>query len=506
MLGYRDLTIHDYLDILKRRSWLILGCMAVLSGLSAGVSYRLSPLYESQTMIIIEQQQVPEDYVKPVVAESLNARLASMKEQILSRSRLEPIITRYGLFAGDGRTMDDRVEMTRKAIKVTQIHSEDSSGGMPGFFVSFDAHDPRMAQLVCGEITSLFVSANLNAQEQSAEGTTAFLRQQLDEAKKTLNEQDAKLAAFQEKYLGRLPDQESSNTNALQALTTQLDATTQSVSQMEQNESFLQTMIAQQSRDQQNSSSPIVEQADARQRELQSLIQQKIQLEAQYTPEYPDVVAISHKIVELQAQLKSSPSIPPTKKAPSVTHIDSPELQQLQAQLHSVQESLLPAKQEQARIQQQIHMYESRIEQSPMVEEQYKQITRDHDTALKFYNSLLAKMNESSMATALQLRQQGEQFSVMDPPNLPDSPKFPNHLIFAGGGLLAGLALGFAIAALLEYRDTTLRGEADVWTFTKLQTLATISHVEGLPLRPRKHRGWRRLFLKERAPAEGTGG
>ena len=316
MLGHRDLTIQDYLDIVRRRSLLILGCMVVISGVSAGVSYRLSSLYESQTMIIIEQQQVPEDYVKPVVAENLNARLASMKEQILSRSRLEPIITRYGLFAGDGRTMDDRVEMTRKAIKVTQIHPEDSSGGMPGFFVSFDAHDPRLAQLVCGEITSLFVSANLNAQEQSAEGTTSFLRQQLDEAKKTLNEQDAKLAAFQEKYLGRLPDQESSNTNALQALTTQLDATTQSVSQMEQNESFLQAMIAQQSQSRQMPNSPTVEQTDARLRELQSLIQQKIQLETQYTPEYPDVVAISHKIVELQAQLKSSPSIPPHQESP----------------------------------------------------------------------------------------------------------------------------------------------------------------------------------------------
>ena len=68
-----------------------------------------------------------------------------------------------------------------------------------------------------------------------------------------------------------------------------------------------------------------------------------------------------------------------------------------------------------------------------MVEEEYKEVTRDHESALQFYNTLLAKMNESTMATALEHRQEGEQFRVMDAPNLPDEPTFPNPRIFAGG-------------------------------------------------------------------------
>ena len=116
-----------------------------------------------------------------------------------------------------------------------------------------------------------------------------------------------------------------------------------------------------------------------------------------------------------------------------------------------------------------------------MVEEEYKQVTRDHDIALEFYNSLLKKMDESSMATALEHRQEGEQFRVMDPANLPDAPSFPSRPKFAGAGLAGGLALGFLLAALLEYRDTTLRTELDVWAFTKLPTLAVLSHIDGLP-------------------------
>ena len=117
----------------------------------------------SQTLILIEQQKVPEDYVKPVVDEDLGARLGSMKEQILSRSRIEPIIRQFNLFPAGNATMDDRVELTQKAIRMKPIPSGQSSHGMPGFLHYFTAQDARTAQQVCGEIASLFVSENLNA-------------------------------------------------------------------------------------------------------------------------------------------------------------------------------------------------------------------------------------------------------------------------------------------------------------------------------------------------------
>ncbi len=477
MLGHRALQMEEYFEMLKRRSLLIVACVAVVLPIAVWVSYVVPPEYESQTLVLVQQQVVPQDYVKPVVNEDLDAQLASMKEQIESRSRLEPIITRYGLFAGKGQTMDDRVAQTRKAISVSQIQSDTGHGGTPGFYVAFDARDPHTAQLVCGEITSLFLTENLNSMQQAAEGTTDFLKQQLDDAKRTLDEQDARLAAFQQKYLGRLPDEEASNTNTLQALTTQLDSVTQSISQMQQNETFLQTMIAQQKNSQGNAGSQVQEAQDERKNELASLIQQKTQLETQYTSDYPDVVVVTHKIAKLEAEIRNNPFKPSQNVPVPVAQTDSSQLRNLQAQLHAVQQSLIPARQEQSRIQNQIHVYEARIEQSPQVEEEYKQITRDHATAVQFYDSLLTKMNESSMATALQQRQQGEQFSVMDPPNLPESPKFPNHTVFAVGGLFGGLALGVLIAGLLEFLDISMRSEADIWAFTNLPTLAVISYT-----------------------------
>jgi polysaccharide chain length determinant protein (PEP-CTERM system associated) len=494
MLGHRELTIEDYAGILKRRIWLILASGALFLGFGIGVTYLLPAQFVSQTLVLIEQQKVPEDYVKPVVNEDLGQRLASMKEQILSRSRVEPIIERFNLFAGASKTMDDRVDLTRKAITVSPIRSEQSRGGMPGFFISFKAQDAHIAQQVCGEITSLFVSENLSAREQSAEGTADFLKQQLADSKRNLDEQDAKLAAFQRKYLGKLPEQASSNANTLQALTTQLDAATQSLSRIQQNVTFLEAMISQQSQETQATEPSPAITVDERRKELKSLVAQKQELQALYTPDHPDVVAISRKISDMEAEIARIPadSTPGTAREKSE---DPPQLQQLKAQLRAAQQSMVGARQEQSRIEQQVRTYESRIESSPMVEQEYKQITRDHETALQFYNTLLTKMNESSMATALEHRQQGEQFRVMDAPNLPDQPTFPNRFAFAGGGLAAGLFLGLLLVALLEYRDTTLRSERDIWAFTKLPTLAMISEIGGLP-KPEKFKKGQKLTLQ----------
>jgi polysaccharide chain length determinant protein (PEP-CTERM system associated) len=508
MLGHREMTMQDYAGILKRRFWLISGSALLFMGIGLGIAHILPPQYVSQTLVLIEQQKVPENYVKPVVDEDLGARLASMKEQILSRSRIEPIIERYNLYAGTQTSMDDRIDITRKSIGINPIQS--GSRGMPGFFISFKARDARTAQLVCGDITSLFVSANLNAREESAEGTTDFLKQQLEEAKRNLDGQDAKLADFERKNIGRLPGQTiqlgnmsfamgNANQGTLQALTTQLDAVNQSVNRLQQDDTFLEAMVADQSQVSSRADAATGASDESLKAQLKDAITKESALEALYTPDYPDVIASKRRIADLRAQIAREEAAPPppkeTKEEKPAKSSDSPQLQQLKAQLRAEKQAMAAAKQDQTRLQQLVRAYEEKIEASPILEEEYKQITRDHETALQFYNTLLTKMNESSMATALEHRQQGEQFRVMDAPNLPDEPTFPTHRTFANGGLAAGLALGLLLSALLEFRDTSMRNERDVWAFTKLPTLAIVSCINELD-HPRGRRKRGRLFSR----------
>ena len=475
MLGHRPLVVEDYFAILKRRGWMVVIPALLVPIIAVAITYKLTPIYTSQTLVLIERQTVPDTYVKPIIAEDLDSRLASMKEQILSRSRLEPIIERFNLGA-PGMDMDDKVASTRKNIGITPIHSEiQGSGGLPGFFISFTASDPHTAQLVCREITSLFVSENLQAREQSAEGTTAFLKGQLEQAKANLAQQDQKLAEFQKQYMGTLPEQEQSNMGVLAALNTQLDAATQQLTRMESEKTLVESMLSQESRQTQvvpgQKSTP---QAD--QIELQKLEDREADLQTRYTPDYPDVVAVQRQIADLKKQMAAAPATP-SVVAPAAPHYDSQGTMQLRAQVTAMTQAIAQKKQQQAELQAQIRTYQDRIQSTPLVEAKMKDLTRDHQTAQDFYDSLLSKMNNSQMATDLERRQEGENFRITDDANLPDAPTFPKRGMFAAGGFVLGLGLGMLVIAFLEYKDKSLRTERDIWMFTKLPTLATIALI-----------------------------
>jgi polysaccharide chain length determinant protein (PEP-CTERM system associated) len=483
MLGHRTLTPEEYFQILKRRWWIVVIPALILSVIGVGLTFFVPPRFVSQALVLIEQQKVPENIVKTMVTEDLNSRLAAMQEQIQSRARLQPIVEKFNLYGSKGMGMDARLDAVRKDIKITPIVSEIArTGGLPGFFISFQANDAHTAQQVCAEITSLYISASLSDQEKSAEGTTEFLKSQLDAAKRDLDEQDAKLADFQRTYMGKLPDQESANLSMMTTLTSQLDAVSQSISQLEQNKSYGEAMLAQQLRDVPQSEMPR-QQPQVEQQELQQLLAQEADLAARYTDSWPELISVRKKIKDLKAEM-AKPDPAPASTAPKGQEpIDIFKLrQQLKAQDAMIEEK----KKAQGQIQAQLRQYQDRVSESPMVQEQFKQINRDHETAMQFYNELQTKMNASKMATDLQKRQQGEQFRLMDAPNLPDGPDYPKRGVFLGGGLGAGIALGMLILVWMEYRDTAVRSEKDLWAFTKLPTLGVISLVSEIaPREPR---------------------
>ena len=482
MLGHRALNAEDYLAILKRRWWILAIPAILVPILAVGVTFVLPAEYVSQSLVLIDEQKVASNFVQSVVSEDLNNRLASMKEQILSRSSLQPIIEKYNLYASEHLTMDARIDKARKSIVILAIESDLArANGLPGFRIFFTASDPHTAQQVCGEITSLFTQTNLRLREDSAKGTTDFLKEQIDQAKHTLDDQDAKLAAFESAHPGNLPGDEATNQSFVGTLTAQLDATTQQIQSYEQSRAMDEALLAEQS----GPSAPIAaatQTPQAEEQELKDLLAQEADLELHYQPDYPDVKAIHRKIEDLQKKMAREASAPPpTSSSPSTgpSRTDSASVQGIRARLRGLDLAIQDKQKQQDQLQQQIRSYQGRIESSPQIEAQLKELTRDSETELAFYNSLLTKMNQAQMETDLELRQQGETFSLLDAANFPDTPTFPKQSVFAMGGVGGGLALGLLIIALLEYRDTALRTERDIWAFTQLPTLAVIAWSGG---------------------------
>ena len=478
---HRQMGVEEYLTLLLRRKWLLL-TMAVLGGTGGFLSSVLIPAqYTSHTMVLVEEPVVPEGYVKPVVTEDVNQRLASMQGEILSRTRLQDLVEQFNPYKKDtGKVaLEVMIGRLRKSIKVAPLNPMPgtSSHDLPGFTVDVTLGDPRLAQQICNEISSMFRNQNIHQRQKQTEETTEFLAIQLEEAKTKLDEQDARVAAFKKQHMGELPDDERTNLTLLTGLTSQLDAATQGLNQARQEKTFLESMLNQQLAVLKTSSSG--QSAQTLEQQLQDLRNQLAVLQRSYTDKHPSVIKAQQAIAQLEKQMEATPpkDLSAAEKKPVIPVIETPEIQHYRAQLHQQELIISQKTKQQEDLQREIRVLQGKIEASPGAQQEFQALTRDYETARNFYNDLLKRRNESQMATELENGQQAEKFRVLDPASLPETPSFPNRQLFTLGGLCAGLALGVGIVHLSEVRDKSIRTRQDVETYLGVQTLAVISHT-----------------------------
>jgi polysaccharide chain length determinant protein (PEP-CTERM system associated) len=479
MIAKGELTIEDFKEILRRRIWILVIPTMICAIGAYVISIFLPSRYTSETVVLVEQPVVPENFVKPVVEGDVNQRLVTMQEQILSRTRLQQIIEKFGLYTdkADHLTMEEMIALLRNSITVSAVRpmAETRANGLPGFTISVEAHQPRLAQQICTEITFFFTEQNLLLRERRAEDTTRFLTKQLNEAKDKLDEQDAKLAEFQRRNIGALPEEMQTNIGLLAGLASQLEAASQAVNRAQQDKMFVQSQLNQQlaaAKLPQTEADP-----NTLEKQLRVLQEQLATLRARYTDEHPDVVNTRNEIARLQNRIKeysAAGSSQANTSEKDAVAAETPQIQQLRAQLYQAEMAIRENTAEQTRLKEEISKLQSRVQMSPAIEQEYKTLTRDYQTALTIYNDLLKKHSDSEIATDLERSQEGETFRVLDPPSLPQKPTYPNRRFFAFGGFAGGLGLGLGIVALLELQDTTMRTDRDVEVLLKLPTLAMI--------------------------------
>lgn len=477
----RELTPADYLAMLRRHWVLILVLTIIGPPIGYIASKIVPPRYVSQTTVLYQPPAVPDTIVPSMDTTTMNQRLVSMKEQILSRTGLEPIIRQFGLYPKDigKKSMDELVAKLQLAIDVTPIQplAETQSKDLPGFSIGVTLDDPHKAQDVCTQITSMFIEASNGDTVQQSDQVAQFLTQQLTEAKDSLDAQDAKLASFKAQHLGSLPDDEQTNLNLLTGLNTQLEAASQALARAQQDKTFSENMLQQQlaavhpTQSGQNPTT-IQQQIDAENAQLASLQAMG------YKDSYPDVVKAKLDISALQKQLSGGDAAGSTKDSKPAA--EAPEITALRSQIHGYEQQIAEKTNEQEDLKNRIRLYESRVQQSPGVEEQYTELTRGRQTANDNYNALLKEQSQAQMSGELNRQQQGEYFHVLDAANLPSKPTFPNSLLFTGGGLAGGLGLGLGLTLFVELKDTSFKNERDVEFTLRLPVLAMIPAVEAV--------------------------
>lgn len=490
MIENRELNMDDYLAMLRRRAKVILipALLAPLVGFL--VSYAFPAKYTSQSLILVEGQKVPETMVQPVVSEDLTARVATLQQQVLSQSRLEPVVQRLypnrSAQEAAGIIDDIRQNMTVEPVMtdLSQIGSTNgkkkpgNSSPVPGFYVNYTSSSARDAQQVCNELTTLMVDENLRSIQAAASGTSDVLNKGIEDAKRNLDELDAKLAAFKKQYVGQLPGDEDSNMKILTGLNAQLESNTQTLNRAQQDKSYTESMLAQQLaawKQSQSSTNP-----QTLEKQLSDMQAQLIDLQAKYTDDHPDVIKLKADIAEVKkklAEVNKATSEAPDVSTDKASANEPPELRQMRVQIHQYTDLIAAATRDQKHLQQEIGTYEGRVSLSPAVEEQYKGLTRDYENAQKTYQDLLAKKSLADQTVIMNNESEGERMFPLNPANLPDAPSFPVRWMFAAGGLGAGVAIGIGLAMWLELRDKSIRTEADAEAALELPMLVAVPWV-----------------------------
>jgi protein tyrosine kinase modulator len=474
---HQELGAKDVVVILQRRFWLVF-LLALFGGIAGVVAARVLPKkYTSKTLVLVQQPEAQP--VTPIVTDNVNQRLVTMQQQILSNARLEPIIRDLHLYPKDidRLPMEELLDRLRQAITITPVApmTETRAQNLPGFTISVVFSSPQTAQQICAMITSMFITEDIKQSNVIDVGTTTFLNDQLDQAKAKLDEQDAKLAAFQRKYIGSLPEDSQTNLNLLNGQTSQLEAATQAINRAQQDKSFAESILAQQLASWKASQSG--QNPESLDQQLAALQDQLASLESKYTDNHPDVIKTKNDIAVLlkkKAEQGEQQSNNATVEKNSPATPEPTQILQLRAQIHQYDQVIKERTAQQDDIKRQIALYQSRVAGSPAVEQEYKLLTRDHQTVLDSYNELLKKRDASAMSEQFDQSKQNDRFHVLDPANFPNEPSFPKLPFFAGGGLGGGLFLGLALALLLEVQDTSMRSEHDVEVVLRLPVLAMI--------------------------------
>jgi len=512
---------------------------AVLITIAAGVvatlllALLLPSYYQSTGIILIEQQEVPQDLVRSVINSYADERVQTINQRVMTTQNLLDIVHRHDLYP-DKRKYESREELMermRKDIAFRMISADvvDPRSGLPrqatiAFSVSYRNRSPDNAVKVANDLVTLYLNENLNERNRMAQDTSSFMREESDRIAKQVAELEAKLSDFKSKHVEALPELTPAKLQFLDRAQQQLaDAQVHEMS-LQQQRAYLEAQLSQIKPNSEivgDDGKRILTPADRLRTakselasdealyapdhpDIQRLKREIAGLEAQqgaqpasnellreletaqgalaqarqkYTPQHPDVVRLEEQVASLQAALAVQPAEPPIAEAALGGNPDNPAYIQLRAQLTGVLSQLAALDREMRELRTRIAGYQHDISSSPELEKEYSQLTSEYETAQKKYQEVRAKQIEAQVGQNLEADRKGERFTLIEPPLPPEEPVSPNRPLILILGLVLTAALGAGTAAVLESTDVTIRGRRDVIDLLEAPPLAAVPRI-----------------------------
>jgi succinoglycan biosynthesis transport protein ExoP len=521
--------IRYYISILRyRKKYFFIPALVVLV-VAILVARLLPSTYESTSTILIEEQQIPQEFVRSTVTGFADQRIQSLTQQILSRAKLLEIIQQFNLYQDLKKkiTQDEIIEKMRDNVKLKTISADvaDRRGRSQAavtiaFSIAYRGKNPDTVQKVDGTLASLYLEQNLKTREAQAKTTTKFLEAELKELQERIKVLGDKITAFKETYDGLLPDQQRFNQQQAEGLDLQNKQLESNIRAAEERRLYLQGQIATV-----NPETPIIgetgERIMAPADRLKALELKLVDLRAKFSDDYPDVQKTRReiaqlkkmtgqtggsadlrrkKLAQLQAQLaemqgKYSDQHPEVKKLKNeiskleqepatasspqpANRPDNPTYISLTTQIKAADTDIASLRSQQAAIQAKLRMYRQRLEEAPKVEQEYLALTRDYQNASSKHQEVMNKILEARIAEGMEEHQKGEKFTLIDPANYPEKPVSPNRWLIMLAGLILSLGGGFGTVALVEHLDHSVKSSDELVQLTGLPVLGSIIRIQ----------------------------
>lgn len=458
------LSLSDYLAIARRRLFVILFTTMAVTLIAVVVVKRMPDMYRAETTILVDPQQVPSNYVASTVSTSINDRLSTVHQEVTSPTRLKRVIESMHLFPELLKTQSEQVVIAQMQKAITVKVDEQGSHSMSTFKVAFVDKDPKEAAEIANKLAELFISENLKAREKQSYGTAEFLDDELKRTKDQLDQKQSELNDVKSKYMLDLPDSKQYHLEALATLRTQLQASQDRVAQDQQQKVYLQTMVVSQPPTIDMDSGSATDLVYAPQ--IQKLEAKLSAEKARYGEKYPDVRATEAEINDLRAKQKAAMKNGDVD-APPVIHESASTRSMsrnpvLAAQVQRLDDDITREKKQQQLLQAQIAFHTSKLEKIPVFEQKISGLMWDYDSLRSHYSDLQSKKLSADMSSALETHDKGERFVVLDRAVVPGQPFSPKRGLVSIGALFAGIALGLALAVLIEIMQNAVHSRSDV--------------------------------------------
>ena len=446
--------------------------------------------YRAETLILVDQQKIPEKFVSATVNAELQDRLATLSQEILSQTRLQKIIQTLNLYEKERktRTQEEILEMMAGDISVTA--EKGWIQNRPGAFrVAYSGRNPATVAAVTNQLGSLFIEENLRSRENMAEGTADFMKTQLDQAKKELEAQEVKLSQFKQAFNGELPQQEASLSQELSQLQLQLQGSQDALNRANQNKTVVESALSV-AQSTEATLQRLIENANHRtpaqggppvpKKKSEELETQLASMKLRYSPAHPDIKAMMAAIeqakaaeaaesVAAKAAIEGSEGSGTTDEAqaalaqsPDAVRALSSERERvalMNTQLNLLNTELKTRLADQQQLLRRIDSLQARVRRLPLREQEMTAVTRDYEVSKLNYKSLQDKIFAANMATDMERRQKSERFTILDPARIPERAISPNRPLLSGVGSVLALFVSAGFWLLLEMRKNKFLGE-----------------------------------------------